>query len=393
MKIRLHILGIPHTITKDEYSHCAFTGKVFRFSKMMKSVGYETYHYGIETSKSGADVQIDLLSLHEFDKLRHESCKKLFPELTDDIITQKLKNPKEFIGDLANLTTPLYKEFNKRLREKLIQNYRDKSTDIVCLPFGPAHEDGIAGLDFVFVETGIGYHNAYKDYRIYESNAIMHYDFCRAQKNICNYWFVCPNYYDLDDWIYNEKPDKKKIGFFGRITSTKGLSIVVEIAKKFPDVEFIICGSGDPKPFMIHPNIIYKEPLHGKERTHYLNSLTALLAPTQFLEPFCGVSAEAQLCGTPVISHDYGALVDNVEQFKTGLRCHTLSDFCHGVQMALDDKFDRKYIRDRAVKLFDMNKVAKKYDYIFKSIINIYNGTNGWYSNNNSIHLLEDDTN
>lgn len=98
------------------------------------------------------------------------------------------------------------------------------------------------------------------------------------------------------------------------------------------------------------------------------------------MEPFCGVNVEAQICGTPVLSHEYGALVDTVEPFKTGLLCHTLGDFCYGVQMALDGKFDRDYIRARATRLYDMYNVALTYEYIFKSILDIYNGKNGWYS-------------
>jgi glycosyltransferase involved in cell wall biosynthesis len=392
MKIRLHIPGIPHTITKDEFSHCAFTGKVQRFSPMMRSAGYEVYHYGTETSTSGADVDIQIFSLEEFNKLRHESFKKLFPQLTDDEIIAKVSNPKNFISDLANLSAPIYGEFNKRFKEKLSQNYRSTATDIVCLPFGPAHEYAIKDLNVVAVESGIGYPNAYKDYRIYESYAKLHYDMCKSGSTIRNYWFVCPNYYDINEWVYNE-PTKKRIGFFGRITQVKGLGIFVEIAKKFPDVEFVICGEGDPKPYLQAPNIVYIDPIHGRDRTNYLNSLTAVITATKFLEPFCGVSVEAQLCGTPVISHDYGALVENVEQFKTGLRCHTLADFCTGVQMALDGKFDRKYIRERAVKLFDMYNVAKKYDYVFKTILNVSNGNKGWYANESYVNLLEDDSN
>jgi hypothetical protein len=48
--------------------------------------------------------------------------------------------------------------------------------------------------------------------------------------------------------------------------------------------------------------------------------------------------------------------------------------------MALDGKFDREYIRERAVKLYGMDEVAKKYEYTFKSIMDIHNGKNGWYS-------------
>jgi hypothetical protein len=112
-----------------------------------------------------------------------------------------------------------------------------------------------------------------------------------------------------------------------------------------------------------------------------MGSCTAMLCLSSYLEPFCGVSIEAQLCGTPVISTDVGAFVDNVEQGKTGLRGHTLADYCRGVQMALDGAFDRAYIRERAVRLFDMYTLAHKYEYIFKSVIDIFKPEkNGWYS-------------
>ena len=163
MNVRLHLLGLPHTITTDEYSHCAFTGKVKRFSPMMQSFGYEVYYYGNETSESGADVQIDILTLDEFYSLRKSSYKILHPELTDNQVDDKLSDKKQFVGDLGNLTLPIYKKFNERLREKLKENYRSKSTDIVCLPFGAAHEDAIRDFNYVCVESGIGYNNAYKD--------------------------------------------------------------------------------------------------------------------------------------------------------------------------------------------------------------------------------------
>jgi glycosyltransferase involved in cell wall biosynthesis len=101
------------------------------------------------------------------------------------------------------------------------------------------------------------------------------------------------------------------------------------------------------------------------------------------------VAVEAQLCGTPVMTKDYGAQTETVENFKTGLRCHTLADYCYGVQMAIDGKFDRLYIRDRAVKLYDMFNVARQYDYTLKTILDVNNGNSGWYSEESHIELLE----
>lgn len=389
MSIRLHILGIPHTITRDEYSHCAFTGKVQRFSPMMKSRNFEVYHYGVETSISGADKDIDILSKSEWENLRIESYMVLHKELSREEVTLKLKDPTQFVGDLANLNTPLYTVFNERLRDALIKNYRSVKTDIICLPFGPAHEHAIQGLNMVAVESGIGYPNSYKNYRIFESYAKLHIMLNAHNKPPQNYWFVVPNYYNVSEFSLSLTPKKNTVGFFGRINNIKGVNILVAIAKRMPHIQFIICGQGDPTPYLTESNITYKLPIHGSERSEYLGSLSALIAPSNFAEPFCGVSVEAQLCGTPVITSDCGAVVENVEAFKTGLHCHTLADYCYGITMAIDGKFDRTYIRNRAVKLYDMYNVAKQYEYTFKNILNISNGNDGWNYNESYIKLLD----
>lgn len=113
-KIRLHLLAIPHTITRDEFSHCAFTGKVQRFSPMLRSRGFEVYHYGVATSQSGASVDVDLLTVDEWTNLRSLSYQHLNPTASIEEVKQKLADPTAFIGDLANWDTPLYKEFNAR---------------------------------------------------------------------------------------------------------------------------------------------------------------------------------------------------------------------------------------------------------------------------------------
>ena len=57
--------------------------------------------------------------------------------------------------------------------------------------------------------------------------------------------------------------------------------------------------------------------------------------------------------------------------------------------MAIDGKFDRNYIRERAVRLYDMYNVAKQYDYTFRSILDIHNGKNGWYSADTYVGCLD----
>lgn len=388
-KIRLHIPAVPHTITRSEFSHCAFTGKVLRFSPMMQSrEGFEVYHYGVETSQSGAAKQIDLFTVDEWQQLRIASYKKIHPEKTDAEVADYFSDKTQFAGDLAQMGTPLYDEFNRRLRVQLQRNYRSRATDIVCLPFDRAHQAAIEGLPVVAMETGIGYPNSYRDYRIFESYAWLHHELGMIQSQHCsNYWFVIPNYFDSLEWPLSLNPDKNKVGFFGRIYDNKGVPVVVEMARRYPMIEFVICGQGDPKPYLTLPNITYKPPIHGKERGEYLGSLMALIAPSVFIEPFCGVAVEAQLCGTPVLTVDYGAQTETVEQGVSGLRCHTLGDFCLGLRMVMDGVFDRQYIRARAIERYDMYNVAKQYEHAFKCVLDITNGQDGYNSQISHLQL------
>ena len=391
MPIRLHILGLPHTVTHNDFSHCAYTGKVLRFPRMMMSRGFEVYHYGVEGSATDATKQVDVLSREEWDMLRVMSYRHLHPEKTKEEAEKHLTDHSSFIGDLGNWSTPLYREFNARLRPLLIANYRSTETDIVCLPFGVSHDTALDGLNFVVCETGIGYNDSTRNYRIFESYAWLHQVLGVEKKWGHNYWFVIQNYFDAMEWPLSLTPKINTVGFLGRIYDGKGCNVIVEIAKRMPHVRFILCGQGNPTQFLIHPNIVYKPPISGLERGEYLGSLQALLAPTIFIEPFCGVVVEAQLCGTPALSVDYGAQTETIEPFKTGLNCHTLQEFCMGVQMAIDGKFDRKYIRERAVRLYDMFNVAHKYEYVFKTIMDVHiKGKNGWYSPDSHLHPVTD---
>jgi len=389
VKIRLHIPAIPYTITRDEYSHDAYTGKVKRFSPMMRSVGFEVFHYGVETSESGADRDFQLLTKEEWRNLCIDSLIFLDNKLTREEATKKYDDPSMIISTLSNWNTPVFVEFNKRLRVKLLENHREGITDILCLPLTRAHEAGVKDLKYCMVESGIGYTGSYKEFRIFESYAWMSRTLGVENKTPQNYWFVVPNYFDINQFKFTAVPEKNKIGFLGRIDDVKGCNIILEIARRFPNIQFILCGQGDPTKFLKAPNVIYKLPIHGDERSDYLGSCTAVICASKFFEPFCGVSVEAQLCGTPVICCDNGALVETVEQFKTGVRCHTLADYCYGVQMALDGKFDRQYIRDRAVRKYDMYSVAKQYKYVFNTILDLFDyKKNGWYSPDSYINNL-----
>jgi glycosyltransferase involved in cell wall biosynthesis len=386
--------AIPHTITSNDFSHCAFTGKVLRFAPMMQllrhadgSPIYEVYHYGVEGSESGADVDVMLFSRSEWDTLRRVSHRQLFP----DAPPNALSNAAKFVGDLANVNCILYEEFNARLKVALATHYRSKTTDIVCIPFGPAYIEALKDKDYAVMETGIGYNNPYLPIRVYESLCWYHYHLGRDKEAGKNFHFVVPNYFDATRWPLSTTPvtdrGRPRVGFFGRVCDAKGVSVVGAVAERCPDIDFVICGQGDPRPFLKFPNMCYMPPIHGDARAEYLGSLHALLAPTMFVEPFCGVSVEAQLCGTPVIGPAYGATTETVEHGRTGLLAHTLADYVTGVRMAVAGGFDRAYIRERAVAKYSLEAVAPLYHTAFQTALDLFKGV-GWYTTTS--HVLPD---
>ena len=352
---KLHVIALPHTIVSNEFSHCAFTGKVLRFSKMMRAYGWTVYEYSNEGSESEASKHVQVLSTAEFAALSRRTSDSHF--YTADINNQEL-------------TETFYTRTQALLQE------HTKKHDIVCHVFGPMRRFIPFAPECFHVESGVGYtcHTGLV-YRIFESEI---WKAWHAGRNHdaggSNVHWVAPNYYDLAEWDVG--PGGNSIVFLGRIQADKGLRTIVEIARRCPMERFILCGQGDPTPWLTEPNIEYKPPVKGLERSKLLGSAKAVLCPTEFLEPFCGVNVEAQLCGTPVISTDFGAFVETIDHGVTGYRCHMLQDYVEAVHLA--PMLDRSYIADRARALYSLEAVGARYDSIFNQISE--QAREGWYS-------------
>lgn len=353
MNPRLHLLGIFHTQHTAAYSHCAFTGKVLRFPRMMQAQGYEVIDYSNEGSEAQATEHVPLLSRQEFTALYGEH------------------NPTAFYGDRAVIGSPGHAAFEAKLIAALRE--RLKPQDIICHPFGHAHQRLMELFPaHQHVETGIGYSTLMPNsFRIFESYAWMHYHQGKESRNGRNYEWVVPNYYDLADWDVSAKHGTY-LAFLGRITELKGLATIRAIADHSP-WPIHIHGQGDLSPWQ-HPNIHYLGPISGRDRSAFLGGARALLAPSVFTEPFCGMAVEAMLCGTPVISVDYGAMTETVQP-GMGFRCHTLQHWLDAIHNV--GTLSRASIAKRARKTYSLDTCGKRYDAIFQQLNALYR--QGWY--------------
>lgn len=354
-KPTLHLIGIFHTIHNQAFSHCAFTGKALRFSKMMRQYGYNVIEYSNEGSESEADEKVPMLSSKEY-----------FEYIGN-------RDKTAFHGDLATIGTKHHQIFEAKLVYEMHKRVQPK--DLICHPFGHAHSRLLQDFPkHIHIETGIGYSTLVPGtMRIFESEAWRHFHCAKESRQGTNYEWVIPNYFDITEWAPNYSSGEY-FAFLGRIDSCKGLDTLLELAK-YIDKKIILCGQGDHKKWQ-HNNIEYRGPLSGTQRSDFMRNAICSLMPTNFLEPFGGSGVEGMLCGTPLVSTDYGAFTETVVPGLTGYRCKTLRDWLEALERVGD--LDRKKIADYARHKYSLQTCGAMYDKAFTQIHELYG--DGWYT-------------
>ncbi len=366
--LRFHVLAVPHTVTRKDYSACAYTQKVLKFCKMMTDRGHTVYHYGHADSEVAATEHVPITdnALLEQTYGHYDWKKELFKHNT---------------GDLCNKT------FVQRAIVEV--GKRKQPHDFLLLFWGIGHEAvAKAHPDLLAVEPGIGcFNRPCTPYSVYESYAVMNYVY--GQEKMQPRWYdaVVPNYFDLADFTLQTKPGDYLV-YLGRVIESKGIRIAVEVAKA-TGMRLKVAGQGDFKAAvgMDPPDFVelvgYLEP---EQRNAFLGGALALLAPTHYNEPFGGVTVEAMLCGTPIITSDWGAFAENNLHGVTGYRCRTMEQFVWAVKHA--HRLDRRVCRTFAERNFSLERVALMYEEYFRSLLPVATGK-GFYEPNEARRELD----
>lgn len=367
----IHLIAPFHTVPTLAASHCAFTQKAFRFSKMMHLIpGYKIVEYANEGSESEADEKVPMLS-----KVEYEQHYK--PETSSP-------------GAQGSKGTPGYNLFNERLEQGLRK--RARIGDIVAHVFGPeAHADLVRKFPgLIHVESGIG--NPWTPmgaFPIFESEAWRNYQWGRygnpggvvdGKGFVPSRTWVIPNYFDVTDWPLSTTPGNA-VGFMSRFVVDKGITMLANVIKAWdeahPDdgLEFHLAGMGDFVGWYAgaafterqKARITYLGAITGAERAQLLGECKAMLLPTIFVEPFGGAAVEAMLCGTPAIVPTFGAFVETVEDGVTGFRCRAVDDYVRAIEQATEK--NRTLVRARTANRYSLEAVAPLYDAVFTALI------------------------
>ncbi len=354
-KFTFHVVSLPHTQTTAEYTHCAYTQKVRKFCNMMTDLGHEVILYASEENEARVSELVTAIT--------KEKQREIFGSSD---------HTKDFFNITWGIHDPGWVEMNTNTIRAMAE--RIKPRDFICV-IGGLCQKIIADAfpNNMTVEYGIGYTGTFAKYRVFESYAHMHW--VHGFQNNDNgdfYETVIPNYYDTDEFPFAESPDDYYL-FIGRLIDRKGWRIAQEVCQKLGK-RLILAGQGEFSGYGEHVGVVGVE-----KRGELMSKAKAVFVPTTYMEPFGGVHAEALLCGTPVITTNFGVFTETVVNGENGYRCDMFRDFVAAAKAT--EKFSaakRKKIRTAAQKRFSTEVVARQYQTYFERLATLWG--DGWYT-------------
>jgi glycosyltransferase involved in cell wall biosynthesis len=112
--------------------------------------------------------------------------------------------------------------------------------------------------------------------------------------------------------------------FSGRLTETKGVRDVVEMARHVPKLEITVAGKGALQQYVEEaaqslPNLRYEGLVDQATARRLVESARVVLVPSRWAEPAGRVALEAMAAGTPVVAFPNGGLKEYVSDSGGGL--------------------------------------------------------------------------
>jgi hypothetical protein len=365
--MRLHLVGLPHTQTTREVSVCAFTQKIIKFCKMMKPLGYEIVLYAGDENDAECDELVSIVT-------REEQREWYGPVDLNAIPSQATQ---------GGVGSP-WEIFNERTIAEISE--RVEPDDQILITAGTAQQASyLAFPDHTVVEWAAGYENVFAKYACFESYSWMHHVYGKHLSYNHGRWYdaVIPNFFDLSEW---DLPDNNEPGgyllYLGRMIQNKGIWVAAQIADK-ANKHLVMAGPGvtnygdgwvEADGLRMEGNLSYIGTVGGRARSDLIRKAAALLAPTLYIEPFGGVAVEAQLCGTPAITTDWGAFPETVTNGLNGYRFRTLKEGVEAVEKSAD--LDAMTIANHARAKYQLATIGPQYDSWFQRLDGLRN--KGW---------------
>lgn len=377
MPSALHVLSLPHTQTNGEYATCAYTEKVRKFCNMMTDGQRKVILYAGELNTAACDEHVVCIT--------EERREQLF-------------GPHE-LGSLErggfdwDANSPWWSEMNARAIGEIRARMDDQ--DLLLLSSGQAQQVVADALGQLTVaEFGVGYEGIILQrqggpvFAAFESHSHRHLVYgLWGWRRGREYDIVIPNYFDPVELPYGQyghgPVDGPYLLFVGRLIGQKGVATCAQIAAGL-GMKLVVAGPGAtewgdgfvkyPEGEARCPGLEYVGAVDAEQRGILMGGAAVTLVPTIYIEPFGGVAVESMMCGTPVVTTDFGAFTETVVEGVSGYRFQTLQEACDGVLNAMF--LDRQAVRDYAVSRYSLEAIEPLYDRWFTNLDGLWG--EGW---------------
>lgn len=370
-KYRIHLLGFPnYRIGWEKAPNNPFNTKLIYLAKMMKELGHEVICYGVDGSDTPyMDKFVPVVSSITFEK-------------------QYGKRNPHALDNLHEEAGPAYDEFNNNAIREIDKNIKDPGKEFLINFLGYVHKPitDIYNEKLICVEPGIGHNGSYLQNRIFESYAWQNHVYgkeCQPRQSYFpnNYDTVIPAYFDPNDYPFVKDKSDYYV-YIGRIIWGKGVSIAVELTRQL-GAKLIVIGGGkvrdvlNPEYNLSLDHVTEVGVLSMKDKVKYISNARGLIYFSLYVEPFGHAPIEAMMCGTPVITSDFGAFTETNIHGLTGYRTNTFNELYWAARNL--DKLDPAKIRQYAVDNYGLDRIKDKFQEHFKKLHGLRTGE-GWYS-------------
>jgi glycosyltransferase involved in cell wall biosynthesis len=292
--MKIHVLANPRNPTGLMNRIDPFAVHAYKYIKHLSS-HFEMIHYGID----GAQVDCDHVTIYS--------------------------NP----GDIST--------FNILAGEQIAK--RKEEGDIIVCFFGIDNKKACElNPECKWVEPSIGYraNGVFAPYRVFTSYANMHYFYGERGMLMNPSWFdeVIGNPFTIDEFEYCDEKEDYFL-YLGRVLEEKGVHLAIQATEKLGK-RLIIAGPAENLEHLGYKQIPSHVELAGyvnsDQRNLLLKKAKALFGLTYYVEPFGNMIIESNLCGTPVISTDWGAFPEIVIEGKTGYRVRDFKSLLNAME-------------------------------------------------------------
>jgi glycosyltransferase involved in cell wall biosynthesis len=180
---------------------------------------------------------------------------------------------------------------------------------------------------------------------------------------------------DLSAYKYRSEKEHSLV-YIGRANPDKGPKEAITIARRAGLPLHMLLKRGEPaereyfereiEPLLASDVELYENVTHD-EKIELLGRSCAMVFPMRWPEPFGLVMIEAMACGTPVVTTNWGAAPELVEDGVTGFRRDGEDDLVEMISRVdtLDPAVCRRWVEDR----FSGEAMVRGYEAVFEQVL------------------------